>query len=145
MNKSFEKYSHDCARDDGMRWIILHRGGPYLVVLSSGCGHLFYHESYCDQSVIMTIYGFEFFCDVSSGVGICPYMTYGLGLPIYGSTLAPWVFGVHNMCLTLLLLINTYQNKYIWYLIHFCIRIDYRLTWSSLYILTKSWLIVVIN
>jgi hypothetical protein len=26
-----------------------------------------YHESYCDESGIMTIYGFQFFCDVSSG------------------------------------------------------------------------------
>ena len=42
-----------------------------------GCGDLFYHESYCDEGVIMTIYGFlniQMFCDVSSGVGLCPYM-----------------------------------------------------------------------
>ena len=128
-----------------MRWIILHRGGPYLVDLSSGCGEfvlplvILRPERHHDHIWI------SIFCDVSSGVGICPYMAYGRGLPIYGSTLAPWVFGVHKMCLTLLLLINKYQNKYIWYLIHFCIQIDYRLTWSSLYILTKSWLIVVIN
>ena len=31
-----------------------------------GCGELFYHDSYCDESVIMTIYGF-FLGDVSFG------------------------------------------------------------------------------
>jgi hypothetical protein len=54
--------------------------GPYLVVLSSGCGDFFYHESYCDESGIMTIYGFlniQILCDVSSGVGLCPYMGNG--------------------------------------------------------------------
>ena len=58
-------------------------GGPYLVVLSSGCV-FFYHESYCNESVIMTIYGFlniQFFCDVSSGLGLCPYMEHGC---VYG-------------------------------------------------------------
>jgi hypothetical protein len=61
--------------------------GPYLIVLSSVCEQLFYHESYCDESVIMTIYGFlniQICCDVSSGVELCPYMAYGWGLPIYG-------------------------------------------------------------
>jgi hypothetical protein len=32
---------------------------------------------YCDESVIMTIYGFlniQIICDVISGVGLCPYM-----------------------------------------------------------------------
>jgi hypothetical protein len=37
-----------------------------------GCGEFFYHESYCDESIIMTIYGFQIFCDVSSGVGVMP-------------------------------------------------------------------------
>ena len=32
------RFESSCARDGGMWWIILHRGGPYLVVLSSGCG-----------------------------------------------------------------------------------------------------------
>jgi hypothetical protein len=40
-------------------------------------GFFFYHESYCDESV-MTIYGFlnihQILCDVSSGVGLYPYM-----------------------------------------------------------------------
>jgi hypothetical protein len=43
-------------------------------------GNYFYHESYCNESVIMTIYGFlniQFFCDVSSGVGLCSYMGNG--------------------------------------------------------------------
>ena len=53
-------------------------------IWSSGCGELFYHQSYCDESVIRTIYGFQICCDVSSGVqgyaliwhmcGAYPYM-----------------------------------------------------------------------
>ena len=53
-------------------------------IWSSGCGEFFYHESYCDERVVMTIYGFQIFCDVSSGGwgyvliwhmgGIYPYM-----------------------------------------------------------------------
>ena len=49
-----------------------------------GCGEFFYHESYCDERVVMNIYGFQFFCDVSSGGwgyaliwhmgGVYPYM-----------------------------------------------------------------------
>jgi hypothetical protein len=33
-----------------------------------GCGEFVYHVSYCDERVVMTIYGFQIFCDVSSGV-----------------------------------------------------------------------------
>ena len=32
-----------------------------------GCGEFFYHESYYDESVIMTIYEFQIFCDLSFG------------------------------------------------------------------------------
>ena len=45
-----------------------------------GVRGLFYHESYCDESGIMTIYGFlniQIFCDVSSGLGLWPYMGNG--------------------------------------------------------------------
>jgi hypothetical protein len=35
------RFESSCARDSGMWWIILHRGEPYLVVLSSECGELF--------------------------------------------------------------------------------------------------------
>ena len=78
------RFESSCARDCWIWRIILHRGGSYLVVLSSGCGDFFYHESYCDESVIMTIYGFlniQIFCDVSSGVELCPYMGNGC---VYG-------------------------------------------------------------
>ena len=37
------------------------------------------------------------------GVGLCPYMAYGWRLPIYGSALAPWVFGGTKKPHTLLL------------------------------------------
>ena len=41
------------------------------------CEDLFYHESYGDESVIMILYRFlniQMFSDVSSRVGLCPYM-----------------------------------------------------------------------
>jgi hypothetical protein len=50
----------------GRRNVMNHIASRGLVVLSSGCGEFAYHESYCDESGIMTIYGFQFFCDVSS-------------------------------------------------------------------------------
>ena len=64
-------------------------------IWSSGCGEFFYHESYCDESVIMTIYGFQFFFVTSvpgcRGYiliwhmgGICPYI---------GPSTPPRVFG----------------------------------------------------
>ena len=34
-------------------------GGDHI--WSSGCGEFFYHESYCDESVVMTIYEFQIF------------------------------------------------------------------------------------
>ena len=41
---------------------------------------------------------FIFFCDVSSGGWwLCPYMTYGRGIPIYGDAATPRVFGVPKM------------------------------------------------
>ena len=51
----------------------------------------------------MTIYGFQIFCDVSSGVGLCPYMAYGRGIPIYGDAATPRVFRVHKTDHSLLL------------------------------------------
>jgi hypothetical protein len=36
-------------------------------IWSSGCGELFYRKSYCDENIVMTIYGFQIFCGVSSG------------------------------------------------------------------------------
>jgi hypothetical protein len=51
-------------------------------IWSSGCGEFFYHESYCDERVGMTIYGFQICCDVSSG---------GCIQNAHGSTLtSPW-------------------------------------------------------
>ena len=47
---------------------------------------------------------FQIFCDVRrKGVGLCPYMAYGRGLPIYGSLLPSTCFGVHKKSHTLLL------------------------------------------
>jgi hypothetical protein len=69
-----------------------------------GCGEFVYHVSYCDERVVMTIYGFQIFLwRQFRGVGLCPYMAYGWRLPIYGSALAPWVFGGTKKPHTLLL------------------------------------------
>ena len=64
---------HDAHVGSGRRNVMNHIWSFFR----RGCGDLFYHESYCDEGVIMTIYGFlniQMFCDVSSGVGLCPYM-----------------------------------------------------------------------
>jgi hypothetical protein len=58
----------------------------------------------------MTIYGFQFFCDVSSGVGLCPYMGYGRGIPIYGDAATPRVFRVHKTDHSLLLMMFKLWN-----------------------------------
>ena len=83
-----------------------------------GCGEFVYHVSYCDERVVMTIYGFQIFCDVSSGVqgyaliwhmgGVCQYMGAPQRLGFLGGlkNLTPYylqdtrqVFQVwHNLC-----------------------------------------------
>ena len=74
-------------------------------IWSSGFGEFFYHESYCNVSVIMTIYGFQFFFVTSvpgcRGYiliwhmgGICPYI---------GPSTPPRVFGGTKTEHTLLL------------------------------------------
>ena len=102
----FDWWKHINMDDTLPFWVIMRSGrrnvmnhiasrGAYLIVLSSGCGEFFYHESYCDESVIMTIYGFlniQIFCDVSSGVGLCPYMAYGRVYPYMGLSIPPQVF-----------------------------------------------------
>jgi hypothetical protein len=54
-----------CCIEGGYIWSFFRRGARNFV----------YHESYCDESVMMTIYAFlniQLFCDVSSGVGYAP-------------------------------------------------------------------------
>ena len=78
-------------------------------IWSSGCGECFNMShtatktSWWPNKVIWIFWKFKFFGDVSSGVETWPFLEYGRGIPIYGSALAPWVFGVHKMSLTLLL------------------------------------------
>jgi hypothetical protein len=56
-------------------------------IWSSGCGECFQHESYYDESVIMTIYEFQIFCDVRSG-GV---------MPLYGKRAgSTHIWGRHN-------------------------------------------------
>ena len=57
-------------------------GGGGTIFGRRGCGEFFYHESYCDERVVMNIYGFQFFCDVCSGGGVMPL--YGIWV---GSTI----------------------------------------------------------
>jgi hypothetical protein len=62
-------------------------------IWSSGCGEFFYHESCCDERVVMAIYGFQIFCDVSSGGGVMPlYGKWAGSTHIYGDATTPQVF-----------------------------------------------------
>ena len=67
------RFESSRGRDGGMSWIIF--GRSFV-----GVQGFFFHESYCDESIIITIYVFlniQIFCDVSSGVGLYPYMGNG--------------------------------------------------------------------
>ena len=70
-----------------------------------GCGDFVYHESNCDESVIMTIYGFQIFCDVSSG-GWRRVLIWHMGgvYPYMGPSTPPRVFRVHKTEHSLLLI-----------------------------------------
>ena len=82
-------------------WVIMRSGRRNVMnhiasrgAIFAGCGELCYHESYCDESLIMTIYGFlniQFFYNVSSGVGLCPYTAYGRVYPYMGLSIPPQV------------------------------------------------------
>ena len=69
----------------GRRNVMNHIASRERIFGRRGAENLFYHELYCDESVIMTIYEFQNFVTSVPGVETCPYMTYGRGLPIYGS------------------------------------------------------------
>ena len=85
------RFKSPCARDGGMWWIILQRWGDHI--WSPGCREFFYHESYCDESVVMTIYEFQIFCDVSSGVGYAPIWEMGGVYPYMGTPQRRGFFG----------------------------------------------------
>jgi hypothetical protein len=70
-------------------------GGPYLVV--GGAGNSFTMSHTATRGSSWPYMDFKFFVTSVPGVGLCPYMAYGRGLPIYGNALAPWVFGVTKM------------------------------------------------
>ena len=72
-------------------------------IWSSGCGEFFYRESYCDERVVMTIYEFQIFCDVSSGEGYALIGHMGGAYPYMGT---PQVFRVPKTDHSLLL-VNT--------------------------------------
>ena len=93
-------FESSCARDGGMWWI--QRRGDHI--WSWWCGEFFYHESYCDERVVMTIYGFQIcLWRQFRWVGLCPYMAYGRGLPIYGNAATPQVYRETKMSSSLLL------------------------------------------
>jgi hypothetical protein len=50
------------------------------------------HESYCDEIVVITIYGFQFLCDISSGWGYAPIWEMGVHMALYGDAETPQVF-----------------------------------------------------
>ena len=61
-------------------------------IWSSRCGEFFYHESYCDERVVMNFKFQIFWWRQFRGVGLYPYMAYGRDLPIYGDAATPRVF-----------------------------------------------------
>jgi hypothetical protein len=86
------RFESSCARDGGMWWIIFQRGGPYLVVEVRGIllPWVILRREGRDDHIWISIFLWRQF----RGVGLCPYMAYGRGLPIYGDAATPRVFGV---------------------------------------------------
>ena len=108
------RFESSCDRDGGMWWIILQRKGPYMVV--GDAGNFFTTSHTAMRASSWPYMDFNFFVTSVPGVGLCTYMAYGRGLPIYGSALAPWVFGGTKMCVTLLLihLTQNWQTEWSW-------------------------------
>jgi len=64
---------------------LFHRRGPYLIVHSSGAGNSFTMSHTATRASSWPYMNFKFVWRQFRGVGLCPYMAYGRGLPIYGS------------------------------------------------------------
>jgi hypothetical protein len=83
-------------------------GGPYLVVEDAGnCFTMIHTATRASSWPYM-----DFFLVTSVlGGGLCPYMAYGRGIPIFGNATTQQVFRVTKMCLTLLLLSSQKLKK----------------------------------
>ena len=95
-------FESSCARDGGMWWFQRKRE-PYLVV---GVRGIFlpwvilrrerrHNRIWISNFLVMSVPG---------RVGLCPYMTYERGIPIYGDAATPRVFGVTKKPHSLLLM-----------------------------------------
>ena len=81
----------------------IERGGIIFGRRGAGNSFTMSHTATRWSSWPYTDFNFFFVTSVPGG-GLCPYMAYGRGLPIYGSALAPWVFWGAKKPHTLLLL-----------------------------------------
>jgi hypothetical protein len=85
------RFESSYARDGGMWWNIFQRkGGPYLVVEVRGIllpWVILRREGRHGHIWISNFLWRQFW-----GVGLCPYMGNGRGLPIYGDATTPQVF-----------------------------------------------------
>ena len=78
------RFESSCARDGGMWWIILHRRGDHI--WSSGCGEFVTMSHTATRGSSWPYMDFQYFLwHQFQGVGLCPYIAYGRGLPLYGS------------------------------------------------------------
>ena len=89
------------------RWNVMNhiatKGGTIFGRRGAGNSFTMSHTATRWSSWPYTDFNFFFVTSVPGG-GLCPYMAYGRGLPIYGSALAPWVFWGAKKPHTLLLL-----------------------------------------
>jgi hypothetical protein len=101
------RFESSCARDGGMWWIILHRGGPYLVVLSSGCGDFIFTMSHTATRASWPYMDFwtfiKYFVTSVPGLGYTPIWEMCVSMALYGNAATPQVFRVHKMSPSLLL------------------------------------------
>ena len=100
----------------GRRNVMNHIATKGTIFGRRGCGEFFTMSHTAMRASSWPYMDFKFFVTSVPGVGLCTYMAYGRGLPIYGSALAPWVFGGTKMCVTLLLihLTQNWQTEWSW-------------------------------
>ena len=95
------RFESSCAGDGGMWWIIFQWGGS--IFGRRGTGNSFSMSHSATRGSSWPYMDFKLFVTSGPGVGLCPYMTYGRGLSIYGSAFAPLVFGGNKTDHSLLL------------------------------------------